>query len=91
MSQSNKTEEEFELDKYHDLKALADHPGGKILVESLLSDVVAKVDTLAGNYREFTHIEIIAHLASLNEKLTLLRALTRAENNHKELSEALQA
>lgn len=90
MSQQDKTEEEKALDKYHDLKALADHPGGKVLVEGLLSDVVMKVDILASNYRELTHVDMIAHLAALSEKLALLRALTRAKDNFKELSEALQ-
>lgn len=90
MSKENRTEEEVALDKYHDLKALADHPGGKVLVEGLLSDVVRKVDILSGGYATMPHIEMIAHLASLNEKLTILRALTRAKDNHKELSEALQ-
>jgi hypothetical protein len=87
---TNKTEEEITLDKYHDLKALADIPGGKILVEALLSDSVSKVDTLMSQYQSLSHIEMIALCASIKEKMDVVRALTRAESNLKELSDALQ-
>ena len=87
---TNKTEEEITLDKYHDLKALADIPGGKILVEALLSDSVSKVETLMSQYQSLSHIEMIALCASIKEKMDVVRALTRAESNLKELSDALQ-
>jgi hypothetical protein len=90
MNQKPKTEEEVALDKYHDLKALADIPGGKILVEALLTDSVSKVDTLMSQYQSLSHIEMIALCASIKEKMDIVRALTRAESNLKELSDALQ-
>ncbi len=90
MSQENKTEEEVALDRYHDLKALADTPGGRVLVDALLSDVVAKTDVLMSQHQSLSHIEMIALCASMKEKMDIVRVLTRAKSNLKELSDALQ-
>jgi len=90
MNQKPKTEDEKALDKYHDLKALADTPGGRLLVEAFIADVVSKVDVLVSQYSTLSHIEMIALCASIKEKLDVARALTRAEDNLKELSDALQ-
>ena len=84
-----KTEEEELLDKYHDLRVLGQSRGGKILVAGHIQDIISSLSILAAQYKSLTHIEMIAICAGLNEKLNAVRAITRAEEAEKELTEQL--
>lgn len=77
-------------DSAHDIKAIADQPGGKKLVELLLKDVVNSVNVLAAKYHELSHIEMIAECARLNERRTLAKAIMNAGQKEEELDEAIK-
>jgi len=83
-------EQQQDLDVYNALKTVADSDGGEILIKNLLSDVVNTIGTLEKQYKTLTHIEMIAYCASLSEKLSLLRSLTRASKNFSDLKKLLE-
>ena len=78
-----------QFDTNHDLKALADTPGGKQLVQLLLQDVVATVNRLAAGRSKYTLPQFQAAGADLDTKLNLLRIITRAEENEGYLEEMI--
>ena len=78
-----------QFDTNHDIKALADSPGGKQLVDLLLKDVVGTVNKIAGNRAEYTLPQFQAAGADLDTKLNLLRIITRAEENEQYLQEMI--
>ena len=85
----NKEEVLKDLQKYTDLKVLADSEGGKVLIDNLKKDVTRYIDRLASDFREVEHSVLIAHCASLQANLSLLRALQNADNNVKIVEEIL--
>ena len=89
MENNPKTEEEVLLDTYHDLKVLGQTPGGKVLVDAYTRDIVSAVNQLAHQYRSLTHVEMIAICAGMNEKLSVVHTITRAEEAERELTEQL--
>ena len=89
MESNPKTEEDVLLDTYHDLKVLGQTPGGKVLVNNYTRDIVSAVSILAHQYKKLSHIEMIAICAGLNEKLSVVQLITRAEQAERELTEQL--
>ena len=83
-------EEAKELDRYHNLAVLHDSEGGKELKKLLVDDVVATIDTLATQYKEATHTEILALCANFGAKLALLRILVRSKGNKEALEAVLE-
>lgn len=59
--------------------------GGKILVSSLVKDVVGIVDILCSQYHKLTQNEFISYCADMNSKLDLVRAITRSQRNKQDL------
>jgi hypothetical protein len=80
---------EKDVDDFSALAAVAKSDGGKILVQTLMTDVVGAVERLT-NYKGKTLDELISICADLNANLSLVRTLTRAEKNKKLAQEALQ-
>lgn len=80
---------EKDVDDFAALAAVAKSDGGKILVQTLMTDVVGAVERLT-NYKGKTLDELISICADLNANLSLVRTLTRAEKNKKLAQEALQ-
>ena len=76
-------------DSAHDIKAIAQQPGGQELVRLLMKDVVQNVTRLGSSYSELTHTQFIAICAQMNERLQLARAIMNAEAREKELDEAI--
>lgn len=76
-------------DSVHAIKAIADQEGGKVLVRLLLKDVVNAVNTLRTGYATLTHTELIAHCATLNERINLAKLLINAEESEKALDKAI--
>jgi len=89
MESQPKKEEEVLLDTYHDLKVLGQTPGGKILVEGYTKDIISSLNQLAYQYKTLTHIEMIAVCAGLQERMNVVRTITRAEQAERELTEQL--
>lgn len=79
-----------DADKLHDIKAIFDMEGGKILVDALIADVVSSVDRLASGYSELTHDQFAALAAHISVNLSLARTLTRSTENLKYADEALK-
>jgi len=79
-----------DLDKYHAINAIANQEGGKILIKSLESDVVAGVETVISLYKG-DEMELRSTIAKLSANLSLLRVFKRAVKNEEELRKELVA
>jgi hypothetical protein len=75
-----------DLGKAKALSSLADSEGGKLLIDTLKSELVSGIDSLVIAYKSASHSELIAICANLKARLDLLRSLTRA----KEAKEVLE-
>lgn len=74
-----------DLGKISAITVIGDSQGGKILVKSLVSDVVGNVDTLCAKYSTLSLQEFISLCADMKSKLDLIRVITRARKNKKSL------
>lgn len=72
----------IERDTYHSIKALADTPGGKALVDVLVSEILGIVHQLANSDAD----PLCAHLQA---KMNLLRVIIKAEENEKAIDALL--
>lgn len=70
-----------DADKYQSLLALQNLEGGIILLSALKRDAVSDVDNLISRYKEASHVELLALVASLDAKLQILRLINRAKTN----------
>lgn len=68
-------------DTFAALEVMASSEGGKILVDNLTKDIVSSMDSLANGYRKLPHAELVALCADLDNKLSILRLITRAKKN----------
>lgn len=66
---------------YAAIEELASSAGGKILVDNLVKDVVISMDSLALGYKKLSHAELLGLCASLENRLAILRLITRAKTN----------
>jgi hypothetical protein len=78
-----------DVKKYGALEAIAKMEGGKELIKNLGSDIVSAVENLCAKYKDLSHIELIALIAKLSERLNLLRTLTRSTKNKRLAREEL--
>lgn len=76
------------------LSAISESDGGKILVKSLLTDIVSAVDKLSSGYMTLTMQEFVAISATLKSNKEMLDVLVKAKGNKEYLEgllkEALQ-
>lgn len=79
-----------DVDKYGDLKSLAEQPGGKVLRATLRDDIIQAINKLTTNYTTMTHLDMIAIVAHIDARLTLLRILTNAKENFEALDQELK-
>ena len=77
----DRTEIEKDLKKYSALDGLAISEGGKILIETLKTDVISTINELRFKSRELSHIELMGLCIKLNEKLNIISVLNNAEEN----------
>ena len=70
-----------DIAKYKSISSLCNLDGGKILIDSLESDVRSSIENIISGYKKLNHIEIIALVAKLEANLNLLKVLTRADKN----------
>jgi len=83
-------EQRDDLDLYNALKTVACSDGGKILIDTLLKDISNTIGILENQYKTLSHIELIGYCASLSEKLSLIRTLTRAKHNLDDLKKLIE-
>ncbi len=80
-----------EADKLHDIKALADMPGGKQLTGILLKSVINNVYKLISLYRTAPDVELRAVIAQIDSELNVARVILNAEDGLKVLDAELTA
>lgn len=80
-----KSPEQEAYNKFLALNLLAETDGGKIVITSLLSDITRSIEALSTEYRTASHFDLVRHCSDLNSRLSLYRALTRAETKLKEV------
>jgi hypothetical protein len=82
---------------YEDLKlvgpihALSQNEGGKLLVKTLLDNIVSNVTRLSTEHGTLSHIEMISICADIKSARDVVRALSIAETNKKFLEDELKA
>lgn len=79
---------EDDFKKYQAINAIANQEGGKVLIKSLESDVVAGVDMIISLYKG-DEMELRTTIAKLSANLNLLRVFKRAIKNEDELRKEL--
>lgn len=77
-----------EVGNFIALETVYKSEGGKILVDALVSDIFSAIDSLANNVQTLTHIEMVAIICKLKERLDIVKVLTGAKS-HKEVCEEL--
>lgn len=77
------------LDKAHALDVMAQTEGARVLVDSLVSDIISTINSLANRYKTMSHTEMIAYCAELQANLGVLFAIRRAKPNRAALEESL--
>ncbi len=66
---------------YADLEAVKNSNGGKRILKGLGADIVLAIDKLCQSYQTASHIELLAIIAGLNNRLDLFRTLNRSPKN----------
>lgn len=79
-----------DVDKYSALKSLCDHPGGQVLLDTYLDDIVTVVNQIANNYSRLEHVEFQAMGARLSILLGTTRSLLHAGENLEGAEETLK-
>lgn len=78
-----------DLKKFSSLEAVSLSEGGKILIESLIVDIVNSVDTLGNRYGDMSIQQFVSICAEMKSKLDLVRVLTRAKKNKLDLKDLI--
>jgi len=79
-----------DLDKVSSLSALSENEGGKVLVSSLMADVLSDVESLCVKYSSMTMQEFVATCADMKTRIDLARVLSRARVNKKYIEEMIE-
>lgn len=72
-----------DVKRFGALAGMAVSEGGKVLIDAYLVDIMTTMRTLANGYKRFTHPELIAHCASLENKLDVVKTLSLAPENER--------
>ena len=77
---------------YHDLKALGDTEGGKILINGLVQDSINAMHWLANAYEnpDIKDMDIRSKCARLQSTLYMLQTLTNAKKNEEDIDELIK-
>ncbi len=76
--------------KYAAIEAVANTEGGRVLISGLKKDLIDTIDNIATNYKDISHVELVALSAKLSAKLSLLRSIELSKKNKELASEALE-
>ena len=87
--QTNKEEIQKDVEKYSCLETISNSEAGKILVEYLENGISTAIDELLSKYKDSSN-NLIPIIAQIDEKLNLLKIITRAEANKDLAIEALK-
>lgn len=83
-----------QVEKLHDISALASTEGGKTLISLLIKDTVGGVQRLRSAYKTASHTELIAIIADMNARFETAKLLLNAKDSEEvavaRLEEALR-
>jgi hypothetical protein len=91
---SNKDEIESvrkDIKTYSVLEAVTNSEGGQLIIKGLKKDIASAIDKLVTAYKNVPEVELRATCAALGERITLLRAFTRAPKQKKYAVKELEA
>lgn len=77
------------LKKYSSIEVVSNTEGGKIIIDSIKSDIVSTIDEISSKYKTVSHTELIALSAKLSERLNILRIFNNAPKNKQLVKEEL--
>lgn len=77
-------------EKYSSLNSLSTTDGGKLLIDTLVKDIVSSLEKLASGSAEMTHLQVVSEATAMRERLNLLRAITRAKKGTKLVSDEIK-
>lgn len=83
-------EMEEDLREVSEIEVFRQSKGGKILVQSLLKDIISSVDNLCVNHNKLTHQEFVAISAGIKANKDLLDVLVKAKGNKEFLENLLK-
>jgi hypothetical protein len=72
-----------DLDVQSSLSALNDSKGGKILVKSLIKDIIDGINEIASKHNNLTQQEFISIGAKIKTSIDMVQVLSGAESNKK--------
>lgn len=78
-----------DIKSYQSIKVAAESDGGKIILSALQTDIVSSILALK-QYKDLTHVEMIALAAKLTANLSMYTVLTGAEKNEQALRKILK-
>lgn len=70
-----------DLGKVSSIEAFSLSEGGKVLVQSLVTDIISSVDTLCAKHSTLTTQEFVSICADMKSKIDLTRVISRAKKN----------
>lgn len=95
MTKKLQTKEEIEeikedLGKIKDIVVLAETKGGKVLVQSLVDDIISIVDVLCSKHKTLTLQEFTGLSAELKTKVDMAKVISNAKSNANFLKDLLE-
>lgn len=72
------------------LQTLHDSEGGKLVINSLIQDIIGALDTMIGGTDTLTHIQYVVLASRIKERVDLVRVLTSAKSNKEVLQGLLK-
>lgn len=79
-----------DLDEIASIAAVSDTQGGKVLIKSLIADIISDIDTLSVRHKELTLQEFVGISSDLKNKGDLVKVLVNAKKNKKYLETLLE-
>lgn len=79
-----------QADKTHALDVMAQTEGARVLVDTLVSDVITSISNLTSNYKRLPEMELRSICAEMSANLAIILAITRAKGNRKALEDNLK-
>ena len=92
-NQPNSTESELlseRMKNFKKLSSLYNSEGGKLLVKTLLKDVVQIMERIGTNYSTMTHQQFIAAGCNLGKTLDMVQVIAHSSANIKQTEEMLE-
>ncbi len=91
MENKEETKEiEKDLQKASDIVAIKDSKGGKLLIDSLVRDILFYIDKLSSSYTTLTLQEFLSISASIKANKDLLSVFTNSKSNKEYLENLLE-